>query len=396
MRVKPPSSQPDFSRIVRPILILSGMLCLPDALPAQPVPWSHPDGTMHYYDAIERPAGIDWADAVAEAASVRGYLVTLTSLDENDFVFSWVDTLSYWFERADGSFAGPWTGGFQPPGSTEPDGNWQWVTGEPFDFSNWSSGEPNDGGGEDRIHFGEVTGDRVPTWDDLDGNDPDLRGYLLELSAPVQTVGLFLHDPASYDGYTLFAPIQATTTYLIDNLGRQVHAWENPYPPGQSVYLLEDGSLLRTASLGPGGNPTFHGGGAGGRIERIAWDGSVEWDFVYSSPEVLQHHDVAYLPNGNVLAIAWEFKTAAEAIAAGRDPSLLIDGELWPDHVVEVAPRGADEGEIVWEWHAWDHLIQDFDPTKENYGAVAEHPGRIDLNFAPDPKADWLHLNAVD
>src|SRR5207248_2769403 len=39
-------------------------------------------------------------------------------------------------------------------------------------------------------------------------------------------------------------------------------------------------------------------------------------------------------------------------------------------------------GEIVWEWHAWDHLIQEFDPQKANYGVVADHPERVDINFA--------------
>ena len=40
-----------------------------------------------------------------------------------------------------------WIGGFQDP-ITEPDpaAGWTWVTGEPFLYAHWSSGEPNDGG----------------------------------------------------------------------------------------------------------------------------------------------------------------------------------------------------------------------------------------------------------
>ena len=80
--------------------------------------------------------------------------------------------------------------------------------------------------------------------------------------------------------------------------------------------------------------------------------------------------------------IAWEYKTADEAIAAGRDPDLLGDGELWPDHIIEVDP---ETNQIVWVWHIWDHLIQDHDQTKENYGVVADHPELIDVNFGAMP-----------
>ena len=94
--------------------------------------------------------------------------------------------------------------------------------------------------------------------------------------------------------------------------------------------------------------------------------------------------------------IAWEIKTEAEALAAGRNPNLMEAGELWPDHIIEVQPTGASGGEIVWEWHAWDHLIQDYDETRENYGTVAGHPERINLNYAGDSGADWNHINAID
>src|SRR5205823_7110527 len=44
-------------------------------------------------------------------------------------------------------------------------------------------------------------------------------------------------------------------------------------------------------------------------------------------------------------------------------------------------PTGKTTGEVVWEWLIWDHLIQDHDSSKANYGDVAKHPERIDLNF---------------
>ena len=200
----------------------------------------------------------------------------------------------------------------------------------------------------------------------------------------------------SFSGYTLFAPIRSTTTYLINNSGGVVHTWESDYNPRMSVYLLEDGDLLRTASHS---NPTFSGSGAGGRVQKIDWDGTVLWNFEYSSAQYCLHHDITMLPDGNVLMIAWEYKTAAEAIAAGRKPSLLGDGGLWPDHIIEVEPTGASGGNIVWEWHVWDHLIQDYDPTKANYGVVADCPELVDINHVPNPSsagADWNHINSID
>jgi hypothetical protein len=233
--------------------------------------------------------------------------------------------------------------------------------------------------------------------------------------------GLLHREQGAFEGYTLFAPLMSTTTYLIDMDGNAVHTWEGDAPPGQSVCLLENGNLLRC--VGERENQTFHGGGLGGRIEEVAWDGTVVWRYVYCDDQHCQHHDIEPLPNGNVLLIAWERKSEAEAVAAGRDPHLLERGELWVDHVVEVKPQRPSGGEIVWEWHVWDHLIQDYDPTKANYGEVAEHPELIDVNYvgqslklseaeqrrlealgyiAPPPDrrmppghADWNHTNSI-
>ena len=215
----------------------------------------------------------------------------------------------------------------------------------------------------------------------------------LPLSAQTQTVGLFLNDAQAFRGYTLFAPLRANTTYLIDNDGKLVRSWQSSYQPGNAVYLLENGHLLRT---GNARNPTFTSGGAGGRVQEFDWNGALLWDFEYSSNQYLQHHDVEPLPNGNVLLIAWELKSSSEAIAAGRNPALVSTRGLWPDKIIEVKPQGTNGGEIVWEWHAWDHLIQDFDAAKPHYGVVAEHPELIDLNFSSNNQPDWQHINAVD
>ena len=83
---------------------------------------------------------------------------------------------------------------------------------------------------------------------------------------PNQPKGLIINEKGAFQGYTLLAPTMSTETYLIDMEGRVVNKWHSEYPPGQSAYLLENGNLLRTARFGMG-NGTFHGGGAGGRIQ---------------------------------------------------------------------------------------------------------------------------------
>jgi len=198
-----------------------------------------------------------------------------------------------------------------------------------------------------------------------------------------------------FDGYTLFAPMKSTITYLIDNSGEVIHTWESDYEPRLSVYLLENKSIIRTAS--PDLPSNFTGGGAGGLVQKLDWNGTVIWEFEYSNNQHRLHHDIEALPDGNVLMIAWENKTGEEAIAAGCDPSLLPTGKLWPDHIIEVEPTGATGGNIVWEWHVWDHLIQDYNVTAENYGVVADHPELIDINADTRPRNhDWNHINSVD
>ncbi len=195
-------------------------------------------------------------------------------------------------------------------------------------------------------------------------------------------------------GYTLFAPLNETTTYLIDEAGETVFTWESVYRPGNAVYLLDNGNLLHTGNTQ---SANFNVGGAGGVVEEIAPDGTVVWSYEHDSAEGRLHHDVEPLPNGNVLMLVWELRTEAEAIAAGRDPSLLNDGELWPDSVIEVDPS---TNTIVWEWRVWDHLVQDHDPAQANYGVVVDHPELIDLNYegtgVRPGDADWNHINAID
>jgi hypothetical protein len=194
------------------------------------------------------------------------------------------------------------------------------------------------------------------------------------------------------DGFVLLAPQSGTDAHLLDNQGQVVHTWPGTIVPGNAVYLLPGGNLLRT--LHRSGSL----GGSGGGLQEVAYDGTVVFDFTYDNADHLSHHDVEVLPNGNVLVIAWEYITRGDAIAAGRNPAYLSGSVFAPDHLIEVVRTGPSAGQIVWEWHLMDHLVQDFDPSKSNYGVVADHPELMDINYPPRRvnQGDWNHVNSVD
>ncbi|SOD16859.1 PEP-CTERM sorting domain-containing protein [Nitrosomonas ureae] len=124
------------------MVLVSGVVSMAQASPVQ---WK---SNGHHYDAIPFPEGITWGEAKIMAENsvylgVNGHLATITSAAENSFIINALGGPS----ELDTFFLG----GFQPVGSPEPEGNWQWVTGEPWSYTNWASGEPNDTYGGDGI-----------------------------------------------------------------------------------------------------------------------------------------------------------------------------------------------------------------------------------------------------
>jgi len=187
----------------------------------------------------------------------------------------------------------------------------------------------------------------------------------------------------TFDGQILYSPFHGTTTYLINSTGAINHTWSSNYRPFTESYLLDNGSIVR---------PILSSSG----FQKILWDGTIYWDYRYTVSGCNCHHDIEYLPNGNVLMIVWVTKTRAQAIDAGRDPNSIQGFSFTPDKIIEVKQTGPTSGEVVWEWHVWDHLIQDFDPSKDNYGVVGDHPELIDINYGDYFTYDWLHTNAID
>src|SRR5215472_5649413 len=166
-------------------------------------------------------------------------------------------------------------------------------------------------------------------------------------------LGLQTNKPNAFQGYTLVFSLQSTKTYLIDMQGKVVRTWQSKYTAGQDAYLLENGHLLRSAKLSDE-EALFAGAAQGGRVQEFTWDGKLVWDFKFHNERQLQHHAITPMPNGNVLLIVWERRTAKEALSAGVKPERVGDTDILVDSIIEVKPKGLYGGEVVWEWHLWD------------------------------------------
>ena len=167
--------------IILRTLAIALLITSPGLASASPVNWS---GNGHFYDVISVPGTITWEAANAAAIAAGGYLATITSQAENDFVFLLVNNTTYWHGSS-----GPWLGGYQSPATQQPNANWNWVTGEAWSYTNWQSGQPNDSGGkaEDKLQFGFAP--LASTWNDIMSIDPTPAYW------PIAYVVEWDHDP---------------------------------------------------------------------------------------------------------------------------------------------------------------------------------------------------------
>ena len=202
------------------------------------------------------------------------------------------------------------------------------------------------------------------------------------------------------DGYTLIYPHNQPNVYLLDFCGEVVHTWANAdtLRPGNMAYLQENGDIVMTYRPQVFSSDPIWAGGGGATIERRTWENDVLWSYTLNDSTARLHHDIEVKPDGNVFAIAWEHFSAEEAIQAGRDSALVPEDGLWSEMILELSPDGNGSANVVWEWHAWDHLVQDYDANQSNFGVVADNVNKIDVNFGtPSSQAsDWLHINAID
>ncbi len=161
------------------VAILAGSSVPCFGVPSQWYQWA---GNGHWYKPVPGSTGLTWTTAAGLAQAEGGYLATITSAEENAFVFSLVANDSqYW--RFDINYSGPALGGLQQEGASEPAGGWYWTTAEPWTYSNWLPGQPDNWTyspwplfGEDRLHFFGPDGQ----WNDLPHDDLNIGGYIVE------------------------------------------------------------------------------------------------------------------------------------------------------------------------------------------------------------------------
>lgn len=189
------------------------------------------------------------------------------------------------------------------------------------------------------------------------------------------------------NGYVLAVKNGSATSYLLNKEGYKVHEWTFEDNLGNDLEILPNGKLL---GIFKSNSPEISFGGYGGILKILNPDGTTEWEYNYASDDKIAHHDVEMLPNGNVLFIAWERISSDEAALAGVD---TITTDIFPEVLVEVNPT---TNQIVWEWHSFDHIIQDKFNTLPNFGNVSENPQLIDFNYDIVDNGDIMHANGID
>jgi hypothetical protein len=173
----------------------------------------------------------------------------------------------------------------------------------------------------------------------------------------------------AYEGYTFYA--SRRTAKLIDMDGNTLHEWTSSYNVGANAYLLRDGSVLW-----PGDDNQFQGGVLkSGRFQIINWDNEVTWNFSYWGSDFCPHHDIE-----PVYYTADDPKEVPNVLVI----SYVRQSSTMSDKVTEIKPTGATTGEVVWEWNAWDHRVDN----------GSGHPEALGANSGGG-MGEWTHFNSV-
>jgi hypothetical protein len=177
------------------------------------------------------------------------------------------------------------------------------------------------------------------------------------------------------------------TSYLLNKQGQRVYQWDFDTRLGNDLELLPDGKLIGMFKVF---GPEINFGGAGGTVKILNSNSGVDWQYTYHSEDYIAHHDVEMLPNGNVLFISWE--RVSESIAQQNGANVTND--IFPESLIEIDPSS---NQIVWRWNSFDHIIQDLDANKPNYGNINDNPNRIDINYnSAISNGDIMHANGID
>ncbi|WP_421874630.1 arylsulfotransferase family protein [Marinoscillum sp.] len=240
----------------------------------------------------------------------------------------------------------------------------------------------NDGDGLGNPEVSKLNCNRPLNYVD-NADDPD------DANGLTATEELILYNPdLAYEGYVLLNELGSNTIRLMSKDGTVKASWEftESEQLGNDAELLEDGRLLSAHKIDPA---PFTQGGYGGKVVIRDPNRNVTWQYSLSTLDGLQHHDLEVLPNGNILVMVWEVRNQEDIIDKGY---VGTASTLNTESIYEINP---ESDEIVWEWHVWDHLIQDQVETSTTYGQLVENPQKVNLNYVTDTP-EFMHCNGVD
>jgi hypothetical protein len=190
---------PDYNADNIPDCCEQGQECVVGTYPVQ---WKVKDGgNGHWYSARRWTGTRSWPEARDTAAALGGMLACITSDDENAWISSTLDL------KQPGCGLGRmgWhLGGYQDltaPDYVEPAGGWRWLSGEPWAYTAWLTGQnypgltggdrPNNFQGDERfLKLSELP--YAPWWDDVGpgGDQQELCGAIIEWSADCNADGM--------------------------------------------------------------------------------------------------------------------------------------------------------------------------------------------------------------
>lgn len=203
-------------------------------------------GNGHSYALINQPTSWESALAMATEFTLRGqngYLATLsTEAEYNWFVENFPQrTVSL--------------GGFQDlsaPDFSEPAGGWRWITGEPWEFTAWFPGEPNDLNGEEALQwFG-------PGWNDI-ARDAGNPSFVVEFDpgAPPSLIAVDDEYSVSIGGELVVAAENGFLVNDFDPFGERLTVVLLESPKNGTLELDEQGAFSYRPNAGFDGADSF-------------------------------------------------------------------------------------------------------------------------------------------
>ena len=220
-----------------------------------------------------------------------------------------------------------------------------------------------------------------------------------QISDPSVNIGLvYTNPPLVSPGYTTVAPANGTTAFLLDNCGKINKQWSFSNSFNEAcAYITPNGNCAILVSNSGSGGGAVYGNSC---FEVKTWEDDLVWNYCPTGEYVGLHNDLVPLPNGNYLGVVQKTHSIADALENGFNIDNIGQNNSYKsESIVEFQPVGLNDAEIVWEWNIWDHLIQDHDSTRLNYGVIADHPEKYDVNVeisSPATGASFTHVNSVE